>query len=158
MRLYSSAFEDHAAIPAEYTYDGSDISPPLEWSGVPSDTQSLVLIVDDPDAPETASPENVWVHWVVYNLPKMTTGLPAGIRNLPKQAKHGLNSWNRAAYGGPKPPRGRHRYAFKLYALDTMLDLDQPTKHDVEKVMHGHILGQATLIGIYQRPEHRSAV
>jgi Raf kinase inhibitor-like YbhB/YbcL family protein len=151
MRLYSSAFEDHAEIPAEYTCDGSDISPPLEWSGISPGTESLALIMDDPDAPDTANPKNVWVHWVVFNLPKMTTGLPAGIRDLPKQAKHGLNSWKRAAYGGPKPPQGRHRYAFKLYALDTLLDLDQPTKHDLEEAMHGHILGQASLIGTYER-------
>jgi Raf kinase inhibitor-like YbhB/YbcL family protein len=151
MRLYSSAFEDHAEIPAEYTCDGADISPPLEWSGISPGTESLALIVDDPDAPDTANPKNVWVHWVVFNLPKMTTGLPAGIRDLPKQAKHGLNSWKRAAYGGPKPPQGRHRYAFKLYALDTMLNLDQPTKHELETAMHGHILGQASLIGTYER-------
>ena len=153
MRLYSSAFSDHAEIPAEYTCDGSDISPPLEWSGVPAGTESLALIVDDPDAQDTGDPANVWVHWVVINLPKMTTGLPAGIRDLPKQAKHGLNSWKRAAYGGPKPPSGRHRYAFKLYALDATLDLNQPTKHDVEAAMHGHIVGQATLIGLYQQKQ-----
>lgn len=157
MRLYSSAFEDHAEIPAEYTCDGSDISPPLEWSGVPADTESLALIMDDPDAPDTAVPANIWVHWVVFNLPKMTTGLPAGIRDLPKQAKHGLNSWKRAAYGGPKPPSGTHRYAFKLYALDTMLELKQPTKHELEAAMHGHIVGQASLIGTYQQKKQRSA-
>jgi Raf kinase inhibitor-like YbhB/YbcL family protein len=151
MRLYSSAFEDHAEIPAEYTCDGSDISPPLEWSGISPGTESLALIMDDPDAPDTANPKNVWVHWVVFNLPKVTTGLPAGIRDLPKQAKHGLNSWKRAAYGGPKPPHGRHRYAVKLYALDTMLDLNQPTKDELEAAMHGHILGQASLIGTYER-------
>lgn len=153
MRLYSSAFEHNTEIPGQYTCDGSDISPPLEWSGVPAGTESIALIVDDPDAPDPSGPAQVWVHWVVFNLPKLTTGLPEGIRDLPKTAKHGLNSWKRAAYGGPKPPNGRHRYAFKLYALDTMLELSQPTKQDLEQAMQGRILGQASLVGTYQRKE-----
>src|SRR5215471_7060502 len=128
MRLYSSAFEHNGDIPVEYTCEGSDISPPLEWSGVPAGTESLALIVDDPDAPDPAAPKTVWVHWVVFNLPKQTTGLPKAIGDLPKQARCGLNDWKRAAYGGPCPPIGRHRYGFKLFALDATLDLDRPTK------------------------------
>jgi Raf kinase inhibitor-like YbhB/YbcL family protein len=151
MRLYSSAFEHNGVIPAQYTCDGSDISPPLEWSGVPAGTESLALIMDDPDAPDPAAPQTTWVHWVVFNLPKLTTGLPEGIRDLPKTAKHGTNDWNRAAYGGPAPQKGRHRYAFKLYALDRMLELEKPTKTDLEHAMQGHILAQAALIGTYEK-------
>lgn len=151
MRLYSSVFEHNGDIPIKYTCEGSDISPPLEWSGVSSGTEALALILDDPDAPDPAAPGQLWVHWIVFNLPKMTTGLPEGIRDLPKQAKHGLNSWKRAAYGGPCPPTGRHRYAFKLYALDAMLALEQPTKHELEQAMQGHILAQAALLGAYEK-------
>ena len=153
MRLYSSAFEHGAEIPQEYTCEGSDVSPPLEWSGVPAGTESLALIVDDPDAPDPSAPTMVWVHWVVFNLPKPTTGLPEGIRDLPKQAAHGINDWKRAAYGGPCPPIGRHRYGFKLFALDTMLELDHPTKAQLEEAMQGHILAQASLVGTYQKKQ-----
>jgi Raf kinase inhibitor-like YbhB/YbcL family protein len=151
MRLYSSVFEHNGEIPIQYTCEGSDISPPLEWSGVPSGTESLALIMDDPDAPDPAVLGQMWVHWIVVNLPKMTTGLPEGIRDLPKQATHGVNSWKRAAYGGPCPPSGRHRYAFKLFALDAVLKLEQPTKHDLEAAMQGHILAQAALLGAFEK-------
>jgi Raf kinase inhibitor-like YbhB/YbcL family protein len=151
MRLYSSAFEHNGPIPTQYTCEGSDISPPLEWSGVPDGTESLALIVDDPDAPLSGAAGQVWVHWVVYNLPKLTTGLPEGIQNLPKTGAHGVNSWKRAAYGGPCPPSGLHRYAFKLYALDAVLELDQPKKEDLEQAMQGHILAQAALLGTYEK-------
>ena len=155
MRLYSSAFEHNGDIPHEHTCDGSDISPPLEWSGVPAGTESLALILDDPDAPDPAAPKTVWVHWVVFNLPKLTTGLPQAIHDLPKQARCGLNDWKRAAYGGPCPPIGRHRYVFKVYALDAMLNLDRPTKHDLEQAMHGHIVAQASLVGYYEKKAKR---
>jgi Raf kinase inhibitor-like YbhB/YbcL family protein len=151
MRLYSSVFEHNGEIPSQYTCEGSDTSPPLEWSGVPAGTESIALIVDDPDAPVSSAASQVWVHWVVFNLPKMTTGLPEGIRDLPKTGTHGKNSWKRAAYGGPCPPSGRHRYAFKLYALDALVELEQPTKEELESAMHGHIVAQAALIGTYEK-------
>lgn len=153
MRLYSAAFDHGTEIPQQYTCEGSNVSPPLEWSGVPAGTESLALIVEDPDAPDPNAPTAVWVHWVVFNLPKLTTGLPEGIKDLPKQAQHGLNDWKRAAYGGPCPPIGRHRYAHKVYALDTMLELERPTKAELEAAMQGHILAQASLVGTYEKKQ-----
>lgn len=155
LTIASSAFTDRGEIPAKYTCDGQDISPPLSWSGVPSKAKSLVLIVDDPDAPDPKAPRMTWVHWVLYNLPPTTSGLPEGVSpsQLPAGTKEGLNDWGRTGYGGPCPPIGRHRYFFKLYALDTVLpDLGRPTKQALEKAMAGHILEQAELIGTYQRP------
>jgi Raf kinase inhibitor-like YbhB/YbcL family protein len=151
MRLYSSAFAHSTEIPQQYTCEGANISPPLEWSGVPAGTQSLVLIVDDPDAPDPAAATMTWVHWVLVNLPKQTTGLPEGITNLPNGTVVGVNDWKRADYGGPCPPIGRHRYAHKLYALDTVLELERPTKDQVEEAMQGHILAQAALVGTYEK-------
>jgi Raf kinase inhibitor-like YbhB/YbcL family protein len=152
LRLNSRAFGDGTPIPAKYTCEGEDISPPLTWSGVPDGTKSLVLIVDDPDAPDPKAPKMVWVHWVVYDLPASTTSLAEGAKVLPKEAKIGLNDWKRPAYGGPCPPIGRHRYFHKLYALDVMLpDLDQATKAKVEAAMKGHVLAEAQLIGTYQK-------
>jgi Raf kinase inhibitor-like YbhB/YbcL family protein len=153
MRLYSSAFKHDSEIPAQYTCEGANVSPPLEWAGVPAGTESLALIMDDPDAPDPAAPTMTWVHWVVFNLPKTTTGLPEAITDLPKTAQHGINDWKRAAYGGPCPPIGRHRYAFKIFALDNVLKLKKPTKQDLEEAMQGHILGQATLVGTYEKKQ-----
>lgn len=152
MVLASSAFGNDGAIPDAYTCAGQDMSPPLAWSGVPAGTRSLVLIVDDPDAPDPAAPKMTWVHWVLYNLPPGAAGLPAGVaeRDLPAGTRAGQNDWKRSGYGGPCPPVGRHRYFHKLYALDAVLpDLGFPTKAEVEKAMQGHILGQAQLIGTY---------
>jgi Raf kinase inhibitor-like YbhB/YbcL family protein len=154
LKITSPAFEDNAAIPAKYTCEGDDLSPPLSWSGVPDGTKSLVLIVDDPDAPDPAAPQRVWVHWVLYNLPPGTEGLAenANKLGLPAGTKAGLNDWKRADYGGPCPPIGRHRYFHKLYALDTVLSgLDKPTKGEVEGAMKGHVLGEAQIIGTYQK-------
>jgi Raf kinase inhibitor-like YbhB/YbcL family protein len=123
-------------------------------SGVPAGAKSLVLIVDDPDAPDPAAPRMTWVHWVLYNLPTGTAELPQGIAPgaLPTGTLEGLNDWKRTGYGGPCPPIGRHRYFFKLYALDKVLpDLRWPTKPMLERAMQGHVLGQATLIGTYQK-------
>lgn len=153
MRLFSPAFEHNAEIPQKYTCEGSNVSPPLEWSGVPAGTESLALIIDDPDAPDPAAPTVTWVHWVLIDLPKLCTGLPEGIKNLPNGSSEGLNDWKRASYGGPCPPIGRHRYAHKLYALDTRLSLERPTKVQVEKAMQGHILAQATLVGTYEKKQ-----
>jgi hypothetical protein len=149
--LTSPAFEHEGTIPAKFSCDGQDIAPALTWVGVPEGTESFVLIVDDPDAPI-----GTWVHWVVYNLPASTTSLPEGASAnsvLPAGALEGQNGWKRADYGGPCPPRGEHRYFFKLYALDTTLDLDPGAtrKADVEKAMKGHVLDEAILMGRYER-------
>jgi Raf kinase inhibitor-like YbhB/YbcL family protein len=152
LTLSSSAFAHNDAIPRRYTCDGEDISPPLAWAGLPKGAQSLVLIVDDPDAPDPKAPKMRWVHWVLYNIPPDTTGLPEGVKQLPKGAREGLNDWKRTGYGGPCPPIGRHRYFHRLYALDRVLpDLGKPTRAQVEKAMQGHILEQAELVGTYQR-------
>jgi hypothetical protein len=152
LKLTSSAFDDGAAIPLPYTCEGANISPPLSWSGAPAGTRSFVLIVDDPDAPDPRAPKMTWVHWVVCNLPPETAGLNAAASDLPAEALVGLNDWKKAAYGGPCPPIGRHRYFHKLYALDSMLTgLSRPTKAQAETAMRGHILAQAQLIGTYQK-------
>jgi len=154
LKLTSSAFVHEGEIPALYTCQGKDISPPLAWSGVPEGTKSLALIVDDPDAPDPKAPKMTWVHWVLYNIPPTATGLPEGVKpaDLPKGTKQGKNDWKRLGYGGPCPPIGRHRYFHKLYALDTVLpDLGEPTKAELEKAMQGHILATAQLMGTYQK-------
>jgi Raf kinase inhibitor-like YbhB/YbcL family protein len=153
LRITSTAFAEGAEIPAKYTCEGKDASPPLSWSGIPAGTKSLVLIVDDPDAPDPKAPKLTWVHWVLYNLPPSSTGLPEGVAALPAGTKVGVNDWNRADYGGPCPPIGRHRYFHKLYALDTELKLDKPTKAQVEAAMRGHVLAEAQLMGTYQKKE-----
>jgi Raf kinase inhibitor-like YbhB/YbcL family protein len=152
--IQSKSFRHNEMIPARYTCDGQDISPPLQWSGIPTEAKSLVLIVDDPDAPDPAAPKMTWVHWVLYNIPVDTPGLEENISSasLPGGTKEGINDWGRKGYGGPCPPIGRHRYFFKIYALDTVLtDLQQPTKKQVEEAIAGHILAKAELVGMYQR-------
>lgn len=152
LTLASPAFHHNGEISRRYTCDGDDVSPPLAWSGVPKEANSLVLIVDDPDAPDPKAPRMVWVHWLLYNLPPDCTGLPEGARSLPRGALEGLNDWKRTGYGGPCPPVGRHRYFHKLYALDCLLpDLKQPSKARLEKAMRDHVLADATLIGMYAR-------
>ena len=154
MTLTSAAFKPNTGIPARYTCDGADVSPPLSWSGVPQTAASLALIVDDPDAPDPAAPKMTWVHWVLYNLPPQMDHLPeaAGDDDLPSSAGRGINDWKRTGFGGPCPPIGRHRYVFKLYALDTRLsNLATPTKAALEAAMDGHVVAEAHLIGTYQR-------
>ncbi|HJV79533.1 YbhB/YbcL family Raf kinase inhibitor-like protein [Noviherbaspirillum sp.] len=154
MTLTSSAFSAGGSMPSIHTCEGSDLSPPLSWSGVPAAAKSLALIVDDPDAPDPAAPQRTWVHWVLYNLPADAAGLQHGAtaHTLPQGTREGINDWKRTGYGGPCPPIGRHRYFHKLYALDLVLpDLHKPTKAQLEHAMHGHILEQAELIGTYQR-------
>jgi len=152
LKIHSPAFPDGGEIPVRYTCDGEDIAPPLEWDGIPPGTESLALIVDDPDAPDPAAPKTVWVHWVLYDLPPDSRGLPEGGAPLPPGTREGLNDWDRTGYGGPCPPIGRHRYFFKLYALDTVLpDLGTPTKGALEQAMIGHVLDEAVLMGTYQR-------
>ncbi len=152
LALTSTAFAHEASIPKKYTCEGDDVSPPLSWAGVPEGTKSLVLIVDDPDAPDPAAPKMTWVHWVLYDLPPTATGLEEGIAHLPAGAKDGTNSWKRTGYGGPCPPVGRHRYFHKLYALDvTLSGLSRPDKDAVVSAMEGHILGRTELVGTYQK-------
>jgi Raf kinase inhibitor-like YbhB/YbcL family protein len=155
MELRSPAFAAGGEIPRRHTCEGDDVSPPLQWQGVPAPARSLVLIVDDPDAPDPAAPQRTWVHWVLVDLPPTTSALPEGGQPLPVGAREGLNDWKRAGYGGPCPPIGRHRYFFKLYALDCTLPMPpHPDKAAVEKAMRGHVLAEAELIGTY-RKQHR---
>ncbi len=152
--LTSPAFPPNGEIPVVYTCDGKDISPPLEWVGIPPGTKSLVLIVEDPDAPDPEAPRMVWTHWVLYNIPPTSHGLPEGVTpdELPAGTRQGLNDWKRTGYGGPCPPIGRHRYFFRLFALDTILpDLGTPTKAKLEQAMKGHIIARAVLMGTYER-------
>ena len=152
LTLISSAFQPDGEIPQQYTCDGGDTSPPLAWSGVPANARSLVLIVDDPDAPDPKAPRTIWVHWLLYNLPPASSGLAAAIApdRLPSGTLQGINDWKRTGYGGPCPPIGRHRYFHKLYALDAMLpNLAEPTKAELERALKDHVLAEAQLIGTY---------
>jgi Raf kinase inhibitor-like YbhB/YbcL family protein len=152
LTLTSPAFEAGGRIPSKYTCEGEDGSPPLVIDGVPDGTESLALIVDDPDAPDPKAPKRVWVHWVLYNLSPGTGEVPEGaVRGVPPGATAGLNDWQRTTYGGPCPPIGRHRYFHKLYALDTVLPGQPMTKVALEAAMTGHVLAQAELIGTYQK-------
>jgi Raf kinase inhibitor-like YbhB/YbcL family protein len=154
MSLKSPAFAHLDEAPKQYTCDGADISPALNWTEIPANAKSLVLIVDDPDAPDPAAPKMTWVHWLLYNIPPSSSGLTENIapNDLPEGTLQGRNDWKQTGYRGPCPPIGRHRYFFKLYALDIELpDLNEPDKARLEKAMSGHILDQAELIGTYQR-------
>jgi len=154
LALTSAAFTHNGPIPKLYTCQGKDISPALAWSGLPTGTKSLALIVDDPDAPDPAAPKMTWVHWVLYNIPVSATGLPEAVAPsaLPAGTREGRNDWKRTGYGGPCPPIGVHRYFHKLYALDVMLpDLKQPTKAELERAMQGHVLAKVELMGTYQK-------
>ncbi len=152
--LASTALKPNGIIPAYFTCDGAGISPPLNWCDVPPNTQSLALIIDDPDAPDPGAPARTWVHWLVYNIPPTIDGLAEGAagQGLLAQIKQGINDWQRREYGGPCPPRGRHRYFHKLYALDTVLpELSVPTKTNLERAMRGHVLAQTELVATYER-------
>ncbi|MDQ6971103.1 MAG: YbhB/YbcL family Raf kinase inhibitor-like protein [Mariprofundaceae bacterium] len=152
MEIASAVFENGGAIPSKYTCQGEDVSPPLAFSGIPEAAQSLVLIVDDPDAPDPKAPKMTWVHWLLYNLPPDAGGLAEGVRALPQDALEGMNDWHRTGYGGPCPPIGRHRYFFKLYALDSVLpDLSEPTKPELLAAIKGHVIAEARLIGTYKK-------
>jgi Raf kinase inhibitor-like YbhB/YbcL family protein len=151
MRLTSNAFPEGGEIPTQYTQDGPGVSPPLSWSDVPPNAESLALIVDDPDAPDPAAPKRTFVHWVVTDLPPESTGIPEGADHVTGGHGHvGLNDYAHARWDGPAPPKGRHRYVFKLYALDRTIELEHPTKSEVEREMRGH--AEAKLIGTYERP------
>ena len=151
IQLTSAAFQEGEPIPVQYTCDGTNISPPLAWAGIPGGTNSLAMIVDDPDAPG-----RTWVHWVVYQISPDLTGLPEGLvkySNAGGTGTAGKNDFNKLGYGGPCPPKGKpHRYFFKLYALDADLELQQgATKTQLEAAMQGHILAQGQLMGTYGR-------
>ena len=151
IQLISPAFAEGGTIPVKHTCDGEDLSPPLQWRNVPQGTKSLALISDDPDAPG-----RTFVHWVIYNIPPTTEGLPEGIpatETLSDGARQGTNDFQHVGYGGPCPPKGKpHRYIFKLYALDIELSLPPgATAQDLAKAMEGHILAKGQLIGMYQR-------
>lgn len=154
LTLQSPAFAHNAAMPGRYTCDGDGVSPALHWAGVPTAAKSLALIVDDPDAPDPAAPQRTWVHWVLYDLPPTSTGLAERVSaaQLPAGVREGLNDWSHTGYGAACPPKGRHRYVFKLYALDRVLpDLQKPDKAKLLKAMDGHVLAHAELIGTYMR-------
>jgi Raf kinase inhibitor-like YbhB/YbcL family protein len=153
LHLTSSAFVNGGPIPAQYTDDGDNVSPPLAWTGVPHGAKSLALIVDDPDAPDPNAPKRTWVHWVLYNLPATNGSLTTDVKDqLPAGTKQGKNDWGRAGYGGPSPPIGRHRYFFKLFALDAVLpDLGSPTKMKLENEMRGHVMEKTELVGTYEK-------
>ncbi len=150
IKITSSAFEDGGLIPAKYTCDGADMSPPLQWDVVPEGTKSIAVICDDPDAPM-----GTFVHWVIFGLPADTRELAENIpsdETLPSGAKQGTSDFGRIGYGGPCPPSGTHRYFFKIYALDTEVDLAAgASKRELLEAMEGHILGQGQLIGKYKR-------
>jgi Raf kinase inhibitor-like YbhB/YbcL family protein len=152
LTLRSPSFAHQGEIPRKHTCEGADVSPALEWSGVPEAAGSLALIVDDPDAPDPRAPQRTWVHWVLFNLPPTASGLAEAVRELPPGTRDGRNDWKRTGYGGPCPPIGRHRYFFKLVALDTTLGgLSEPTKAELEKVMEGHVIARAELVGTYEK-------
>lgn len=154
LELVSKSFETMGEIPRRFTCEGTDISPDLRWSGVPEGTESLVLIVDDPDAPDPAAPQITWVHWILYDIPPNAKGLSEAVlpAQLPPGARQGKNNWKRTGYGGPCPPIGRHRYFHKLYAVSEKLgDLGEPTKAALLHAMQGKVLGKTELIGTYEK-------
>ena len=153
MIITSPAFSHNGQVPKKYTCDGEDINPPLVLGGVPESAKSLVLIVDDPDAPRGTlrlGSGQAWVHWTVWNINPQTTAIAEN--GVPTDAVEGTTDFGRTGWGGPCPPSGTHRYFFKIYALKTSLDLPSTArKTDLEKAMEGHILDQAELIGLYKR-------
>jgi Raf kinase inhibitor-like YbhB/YbcL family protein len=154
LSIASSAFEPGGEIAQAHTCEGKDTSPPLSWSGVPAGAKSLALVVDDPDAPDPRAPKMTWVHWVLYDIPPTATGLAEAVasKDLPAGTRQGTNDWKRTGFGGPCPPIGRHRYFFKLHALDAVLpDLGTAAKAQLEKAMEGHVIAKAELMGTYQK-------
>jgi Raf kinase inhibitor-like YbhB/YbcL family protein len=151
IKLSSTAFKEGEMIPSKYTCDGENISPPIKWENLPTNTKSIALITDDPDAPA-----GTWVHWIIYNIKsdikELSEKLPSD-KQIPNGAKQGITSFNKTGYGGPCPPNGAHRYYFKVYALDTEIITDELKKDDLLKAMEGHILAQGELMGKYQRKQ-----
>jgi Raf kinase inhibitor-like YbhB/YbcL family protein len=159
--ISSPSFKHGDVIPRRHTADEGSISPPLVFSGAPAGTRSLALLVEDPDAPDPAAPQRIFTHWLVVNLPPETTGLPqnAGANALPAGARPGRNDGGKTSYVGPAPPVGRHRYFFRLFALDIILDdLAAPDRAQLMAAMHGHIIDEAELMGTYERAPARDAM
>jgi Raf kinase inhibitor-like YbhB/YbcL family protein len=154
LTVTSSAFKADSEIPTKYTCEGDDVSPPLAWSGAPDSTRTYVIIVDDPDAPDPQAPKMTYVHWVLFDIPPNVTSLAeGGSKTPPPGSREGNNDWKRTGWGGPCPPIGRHRYYFKVYALNAELgNIGSPaTKADVERLMEGKIIAQGQLMGTYQK-------
>ena len=152
--IESPSFTHQGGIPKRFTCEGEDVSPELQWSQPPDGTQSFVLIVEDPDAPDPNAPKTTWVHWLLYNVPAEARGIREAVTEdgLPEGTRQGRNGWKRTGYGGPCPPIGRHRYFHQLYALDTRLpDLKEPSKTDLERAMEGHVLARVEIVGSYRK-------
>lgn len=147
-KLTSPSFKNDGYIPSIFTCDGENISPTLAWKDAPKETQSFVLIMDDPDAPK-----GIWYHWILFNIPSYMHKIPEAVEQLPEGVKIGVNSWGKLKYEGPcPPPMGKHRYFFNLYALDCFLPLDNGTTYQsIKESMEGHILDQAQLMARYER-------
>lgn len=149
MKIISSAFKDQEIIPSKYTCEGENINPPLEFLNIPSKTKSLVLIVDDPDVPKHLRPDGIWDHWILFNISPSTHKIE---ENSTPRCTYGKTTWGNTQYGGPCPPDREHRYFFKLYALDALLELKSgSTKKEVEKAMQGRIIAEAHLMGRYEK-------
>jgi Raf kinase inhibitor-like YbhB/YbcL family protein len=158
--LSSPAFGDHDSIAKKYTREGENVTPPLAWSDAPINTASFALEVVDPDAPDPAAPQRTFTHWVLYNLPGSARSLPDDIETagLPEGAREGRNDWGHAGYDGPEPPKGRHRYFFKLYALDAKIrDTQLLTRDQLQSRMRGHILAETELVGTYELEKQKRA-
>lgn len=156
--LRSPSFSHMENMPSLFTCEGKDRSPALSWSDPPEGTVCYALIVDDPDAPDPKAPRMTWVHWILFNIPVHVRELKEGIskEELPTGTMEGLNDWQKTGYGGPCPPIGKHRYFFKLYALDQEIEsLDNPSKRELERAMEEHILGKAELIGMYEKKKSK---
>ena len=154
LTITSPAFEHEQTIPARHTCEGENISPALDWRGVPDAAQTLALIVEDPDAPDPAAPQRIFTHWVVYNLPPDSSGLEESVsaERLPRGARFGRSDFERSSWGGPCPPVGEHRYYFKLYALDAPLPTAEPlTRARLLDAIEGHVVGYAELLGRYAK-------
>ncbi|MGZ3723068.1 MAG: YbhB/YbcL family Raf kinase inhibitor-like protein [Bdellovibrionales bacterium] len=150
--LKSTAFSNQGDIPVRFTCDGANVSPELSWEGAPKETKVFALIVDDPDAPDPEKPEKVVSHWVLYNIPGNVKSFAEGAKTFPRSTQQGLNYEGKTGYAGPCPPIGKHRYFFKIFALDGSVHfMVRPSKQDLEKGMVGHILAQSELVGLYAK-------